>query len=71
MQLVKHVISAQWIPIKRLKYLYVSLNNIAVILNRKKRPKEVLLGFFFSSLLIVFHSPGFFNFVSLSAEIST
>ncbi|XP_057803899.1 separase isoform X2 [Salvia miltiorrhiza] len=37
---VKHVISAQWIPIKRLKYLYVSLNNIAVILKSKKRLKE-------------------------------
>ncbi|XP_047976121.1 separase isoform X2 [Salvia hispanica] len=37
---VKHVISAQWIPNKRLKYLYVSLNNIAVILKSKKRLKE-------------------------------
>ncbi|KAG6409188.1 hypothetical protein SASPL_132222 [Salvia splendens] len=37
---VKHVISAQWVPNKRLKYLYVSLNNIAVILKSKKRLKE-------------------------------
>lgn len=40
--LVKHVISATWVPVKRLKFLYVSLNNIAVILNRQKRLKEVL-----------------------------
>ncbi|KAH6777375.1 hypothetical protein C2S51_008687 [Perilla frutescens var. frutescens] len=40
--LVKHVISAQWIPFKRLKYLYVSLNNIAVILNREKQLKEAI-----------------------------
>ncbi|KAG8368750.1 hypothetical protein BUALT_Bualt15G0078400 [Buddleja alternifolia] len=38
--LVKHVISTEWLPIKSLKYLYVTLNNIAVILNRKKRLKE-------------------------------
>ncbi|KAL6494538.1 hypothetical protein OROGR_031338 [Orobanche gracilis] len=37
---VKHAISTEWIPIKRLKYLYISLNNIAVILNRKKWLKE-------------------------------
>ncbi|KAL1534288.1 separase [Salvia divinorum] len=37
---VKHVISAQWIPNKRLKYLYVSLNNIAVMLKSKNRLKE-------------------------------
>ncbi|KAL0384542.1 UNVERIFIED_CONTAM: Separase [Sesamum radiatum] len=38
--LVKHVISTEWLPVKRLKYLYVSLHNIAVILNREKRLKE-------------------------------
>ncbi|XP_051146436.1 separase isoform X2 [Andrographis paniculata] len=38
--LVKQLISAEWVPVKRLKYLYVSLNNVAVILNRKKRLKE-------------------------------
>ncbi|KAL0357132.1 UNVERIFIED_CONTAM: Separase [Sesamum calycinum] len=40
--LVKHVISTEWLPVKRLKYLYVSLNNMAVILNREKRLKEAL-----------------------------
>ncbi|XP_020551646.1 separase [Sesamum indicum] len=40
--LVKHVISTEWVPVKRLKYLYVSLNNIAVVLNREKRLKEAL-----------------------------
>ncbi|KAL3620880.1 hypothetical protein CASFOL_035792 [Castilleja foliolosa] len=38
--LVKHLISTEWVPVKRLKYLYVSLNNIAVILNRTKLLKE-------------------------------
>ncbi|KAI3445664.1 hypothetical protein Pfo_002329 [Paulownia fortunei] len=40
--LIKHVISTAWVPVKRLKYLYVSLNNIAVILNREKRLKEAI-----------------------------
>ncbi|KAK4438264.1 Separase [Sesamum alatum] len=40
--LVKQVISTEWVPVKRLKYLYVSLNNITVILNREKRLKEAL-----------------------------
>ncbi|KAK6135420.1 hypothetical protein DH2020_030839 [Rehmannia glutinosa] len=40
--LVKHVISTEWVPVKRLKYLYVSLHNIAVILNRKKWLKEAI-----------------------------
>ncbi|KAL8478593.1 hypothetical protein ACS0TY_030468 [Phlomoides rotata] len=40
--LVKHAISASWVPVKRLKFLYVSLNNIAVTLNRKKRLKEAI-----------------------------
>ncbi|KAL8528664.1 hypothetical protein ACS0TY_006203 [Phlomoides rotata] len=38
--LVKHAISASWVPVKRLKFQNVSLNNIAVTLNRKKRLKE-------------------------------
>ncbi|GER26714.1 separase [Striga asiatica] len=38
--LVKNVILTEWVPVKRLKYLYVCLNNIAVILNRKKWLKE-------------------------------
>ncbi|KAL7119495.1 hypothetical protein ACP275_02G066600 [Erythranthe tilingii] len=40
--LVKQVISAEWVSVKRLKYLYVSLNNLAVIFTRKKRPKEAI-----------------------------
>ncbi|KAL3814465.1 hypothetical protein ACJIZ3_015733 [Penstemon smallii] len=38
--LVKHVISTEEVTFKRLKYLYVSLNNLSVILNREKRLKE-------------------------------
>ncbi|KAL6545762.1 hypothetical protein OROGR_009636 [Orobanche gracilis] len=37
---VKHAISTEWVPVKGLKYLYISLNNIAVILNQKKWLKE-------------------------------
>ncbi|KAL6517690.1 hypothetical protein OROMI_033391 [Orobanche minor] len=37
---VKHAISTEWVPVKGLKYLYISLNNIAVILNREKWLKE-------------------------------
>ncbi|PIN10712.1 Separase [Handroanthus impetiginosus] len=41
-RLVKDVVSTEWAPDKRLKYLYVSLNNIAALLNRKKRLKEAI-----------------------------
>ncbi|CAA2934735.1 separase isoform X1 [Olea europaea subsp. europaea] len=40
--LVEHVISINWFPAKRLKCLCVSLHNVAVILNRNKRPKEAV-----------------------------
>ncbi|XP_073125634.1 separase isoform X2 [Henckelia pumila] len=38
--LVKHVISVEWVPSKRLKYLCIFLYNLAVILHRNKRLKE-------------------------------
>ncbi|XP_073049001.1 separase isoform X1 [Primulina eburnea] len=40
--LVKHVISVEWVPSKRLKYLYVFLYNLTVILYRNKRLKEAI-----------------------------
>ncbi|KAL2460485.1 Separase [Abeliophyllum distichum] len=40
--LVKHVISINLFPAKRLKYLCVSLHNVAVILNRNKQLKEAV-----------------------------
>ncbi|KZV21176.1 separase-like [Dorcoceras hygrometricum] len=40
--LVKHVISVEWVPSKRLKYLCIFLHNLAVILYRSKRLKEAI-----------------------------
>lgn len=41
MNLVKHIISSDWIQANRFKYLFASLYNVAVVLYRNKQTKEV------------------------------